>query len=157
MAAGAPGLAEKANDVPYVYVLKCADDSLYCGWTTDLSRRLAAHQAGTASRYTRSRLPVEVAKVFAVADRSAALRLEARIKRLSRAAKLSLVRDTRAKVEGDSGRSIRRSTRAGGLDGEAPANQAGEGRFDPDPGASSYPMDEAPTHPPGWLAAKKTP
>ena len=95
MAAGAPGLTEKANDVPYVYVLKCADDSLYCGWTTDLSRRLAAHQAGTASRYTRSRLPVEVAKVFAVADRSAALRLEARIKRLSRATKLSLVRDNR--------------------------------------------------------------
>ena len=63
MAAGAPGLTEKADDVPYVYVLKCADDSLYCGWTTDLSRRLAAHQAGTASRYTRSRLPVEVAKV----------------------------------------------------------------------------------------------
>ena len=90
-----PGLQRKPNDVPYVYVLKCADDSLYCGWTTDLSRRLAAHQAGTASRYTRSRLPVEVAKVFAVADRSAALRLEARIKRLSRAAKLSLVRDTR--------------------------------------------------------------
>jgi putative endonuclease len=85
----------ESHGVPYVYLLKCADDSLYCGWTTDLSRRLAAHQAGTASRYTRSRLPVEVAKVFAVADRPAALRHEARIKRLSRAAKLSLVQDTR--------------------------------------------------------------
>jgi putative endonuclease len=87
------GLQRKANDVPYVYLLRCADDSLYCGWTTDLTRRLAAHKAGTASRYTRSRLPVEMAKVFAVADRTAALRLEARIKRLSRPAKLSLVRD----------------------------------------------------------------
>lgn len=84
----------ESHVVPHVYLLKCADDSLYCGWTTDLSRRLAAHQAGTASRYTRSRLPVELAKVFAVADRSAALRQEARIKRLSRAAKLALVRDT---------------------------------------------------------------
>jgi putative endonuclease len=75
----------------YVYLLRCADDSLYCGWTTDLERRLAAHDAGTASRYTRSRLPVEVAIVITVADRSAALREEARIKRLPRAAKLRLV------------------------------------------------------------------
>jgi putative endonuclease len=78
--------------VAYVYLLRCADDSLYCGWTTDLPRRLSAHRAGTASRYTRSRLPVELAAVFAVADRSAALREEARIKRLPRAAKIRLVR-----------------------------------------------------------------
>jgi putative endonuclease len=76
--------------VPYVYLLRCADDSLYCGWTTDVERRLAAHRAGTASRYTRSRLPVELAAVMSVADRSAALREEARIKRLSRVAKLEL-------------------------------------------------------------------
>ncbi len=81
--------------MPYVYLLKCADDSLYCGWTTDPDRRLAAHRAGTASRYTRSRLPVELATVFEVADREAALREEARIKRLPRAAKLRLVRATR--------------------------------------------------------------
>jgi putative endonuclease len=83
----------ESPDVPYVYLLRCADDTLYCGWTTDLPRRVAEHQAGTASRYTRSRLPVEVATVFAVADCSAALREEARIKRLPRAAKLRLVRD----------------------------------------------------------------
>jgi len=82
--------------VPYVYLLRCADDSLYCGWTTDLARRLAAHQAGTASRYTRSRLPVELAAVVEVADRSAALRQEARIKRLPRAAKLQLVQEAHA-------------------------------------------------------------
>jgi putative endonuclease len=75
----------------YVYLLRCADDSLYCGWTTDVERRLAAHVAGIASRYTRSRLPVELAAVITVADRSAALREEARIKRLPRAAKLRLV------------------------------------------------------------------
>jgi predicted GIY-YIG superfamily endonuclease len=75
----------------YVYLLRCADDSLYCGWTTDVERRLAAHAAGTASRYTRSRLPVELAAVIAVPDRPAALREEARIKRLPRGAKLRLI------------------------------------------------------------------
>ena len=75
----------------YVYLLRCGDGSLYCGWTTDVERRLAAHRAGTASRYTRSRLPVELAAVVEVADRSAALRKEARIKRLPRAAKLRLL------------------------------------------------------------------
>jgi putative endonuclease len=78
--------------MPYVYLLRCSDDSLYCGWTTDIERRLAAHGAGTASRYTRSRLPVELAAVMPVADRSTALREEARIKRLRRAAKLQIVR-----------------------------------------------------------------
>lgn len=75
----------------YVYLLRCCDGSLYCGWTTDVARRLAEHGAGTASRYTRSRLPVELVAVFEAADRSAALREEARIKRLSRAEKLELI------------------------------------------------------------------
>jgi putative endonuclease len=77
--------------VAHVYLLRCADDSLYCGWTTDISRRLAEHRSGTASRYTRSRRPVVLAAAIPVADRSAALREEARIKRLSRAAKLELI------------------------------------------------------------------
>ncbi|MEA2418401.1 MAG: putative endonuclease [Thermoleophilaceae bacterium] len=77
--------------MPCVYLLRCADDSLYCGWTTDIERRLAAHRAGSASRYTRSRLPVELAAVIQVPDRSTALREEARIKRLPRAAKLRLL------------------------------------------------------------------
>ena len=75
----------------WVYLLRCADDSLYCGWTTDVQRRVDEHRAGTASRYTRSRLPVELAAVIPVTDRSAALREEARIKRLPRAAKQALV------------------------------------------------------------------
>ena len=77
--------------MPSVYLLRCADDSLYCGWTTDVERRLAAHRSGTASRYTRSRRPVELAVVIPVANRSAALREEARIKRLTRDAKLRLI------------------------------------------------------------------
>lgn len=76
----------------WVYVLRClADDSLYTGWTVDLDRRLAAHQAGTASRYTRSRLPVELAASMPMPDAGAARREEARIKGLSRAAKLALI------------------------------------------------------------------
>jgi len=77
--------------VACVYLLRCADGSLYCGWTTDIERRLAAHRTGTASRYTRSRRPVELAVAVSVADRSAALREEARIKRLPRRAKLQLI------------------------------------------------------------------
>jgi putative endonuclease len=83
--------AANPRRVAYVYLLRCADDSLYCGWTTDLDRRLAAHRSGAASRYTRSRRPVELVFVAAAPDRSAALREEARIKRLPRAAKLRLI------------------------------------------------------------------
>jgi putative endonuclease len=77
----------------FVYLLRCADGSLYCGWTSDVQRRLAAHRSGRASRYTRRRLPVDLAYVREVADRSAALREEIRIKRLSRREKLELIRD----------------------------------------------------------------
>jgi putative endonuclease len=75
----------------FVYLLHCADRSLYCGWSTDPERRLRQHNAGTASRYTRRRLPVELVWTQAVEDRSAALRLEARIKRLSAPQKRALV------------------------------------------------------------------
>jgi putative endonuclease len=75
-----------------VYLLRCSDDSLYCGWTTDLERRLKAHQAGKASRYTSRRLPVQLVYTRQMADRSAAMREEARIKRLSRLEKLTLIR-----------------------------------------------------------------
>jgi putative endonuclease len=76
----------------WVYMLRCGDGSLYTGWTVDLERRLARHRAGTASRYTASRLPVALAFARPMADRTAARREEARIKRLSRTAKLALVR-----------------------------------------------------------------
>jgi putative endonuclease len=85
---------ERAADevVAWVYLLRClADDSLYTGWTVDLTRRLAAHQAGTASRYTRSRLPVELALALPMPDARAARREEARIKRLPRVEKLTLI------------------------------------------------------------------
>lgn len=75
----------------WVYLLRCRDGSLYCGWTSDLDRRLAAHRGGRGSRYTASRLPVALALAQPMADRTAARREEARIKRLSRSEKLALV------------------------------------------------------------------
>jgi putative endonuclease len=75
----------------WVYILRCADGSLYAGWSTDVGRRLQRHNAGVASRYTASRLPVELVYEAPVADRSAALREELRIKRLDRSAKLALI------------------------------------------------------------------
>jgi putative endonuclease len=75
----------------WVYMLRCADGSLYTGWSSDVGRRLQRHNAGVASRYTASRLPVELVYEAPVADRSAALREELRIKRLDRRAKLALI------------------------------------------------------------------
>lgn len=75
----------------WVYMLRCGDGSLYTGWSSDVPRRLTQHRAGKASRYTASRLPVELAFAVPMADRSAAMREEARIKTLDRDAKLALI------------------------------------------------------------------
>jgi putative endonuclease len=75
----------------WVYLLRCSDGSLYTGWTVNLERRLARHRSGAGSRYTASRLPIELELAIAMADRTAARREEARIKRLPRPAKLALL------------------------------------------------------------------
>jgi putative endonuclease len=75
----------------FVYIVRCADHSLYTGITTNIERRLAEHNAGIGARYTRARLPVELIHAEPAADRSAASRREAAIKRLPRTAKLSLI------------------------------------------------------------------
>ncbi len=75
----------------WVYMLRCADGSLYTGWSNDVERRLERHRSGRASRYTASRLPVELVLRVAMEDRSAAMREEARIKRLKRSEKLRLI------------------------------------------------------------------
>ena len=75
----------------YVYMLRCGDGSLYTGSTGDVSRRVKVHQSGKGAKYTRSHLPVEVVYREALPDRSAALRREYAIKRLSRAEKLDLI------------------------------------------------------------------
>ncbi len=76
------------------YLLRCADDTLYCGITNDLDKRIAAHNAGIAAKYTRSRGPVELVFVQDCSDKSAALKRELEIKNLARAKKLALIKLT---------------------------------------------------------------
>ena len=75
----------------YVYLLRCADDSLYCGWTTDLEGRIAAHNNGTGAKYTKSRRPVELVYFEEYENRHEALSREWHIKRLRRKEKLLLL------------------------------------------------------------------
>lgn len=81
----------------FVYILRCRDGSLYTGATNDLTRRVQAHGDGRGAAYTRSRRPVRLVYRESRPDRSAALRREAAIKRLSRRAKLALIRRQRAR------------------------------------------------------------
>ena len=76
-------------------MLRCRDGSLYTGITNDLPKRLTRHGAGTASAYTRARRPVRLVFQERQPDRSAALRREAVVRRLSRVEKLALVRSGR--------------------------------------------------------------
>jgi UV DNA damage endonuclease len=75
----------------FVYILRCSDGSLYTGITKDVRRRTEQHNAGTASRYTRSRLPVEVEYQEPRATRSSALKREAEVKAMTRLEKESLI------------------------------------------------------------------
>lgn len=76
----------------FVYMLRCADGTLYTGITTDVDRRVAEHNgdSGLGARYTRSRRPVTLAHVEPARDRAEAARREAAIKQLDRARKLAL-------------------------------------------------------------------
>ncbi|HEY3291546.1 MAG TPA: GIY-YIG nuclease family protein, partial [Anaerolineae bacterium] len=76
--------------LPFVYILRCADDSLYTGIALDVANRLKAHQAGKGARYTSTRLPVRVVWQCEVATWSDAMREERRIKRLPRKRKEQL-------------------------------------------------------------------
>ena len=77
----------------YVYLLRCRDGSLYCGWTTDLKNRVNAHNAGAGAKYTRSRLPASLVYYEEYEDRTEALSREWHLKRLSHAQKLALIKD----------------------------------------------------------------
>ena len=81
--------------MPFVYILRCADGSLYTGIAKDVARRVAEHAAGRASRYTRVRLPATLAWCRQVRTWRQALKEEYRIKRLPRSAKLAIVGATR--------------------------------------------------------------
>ncbi|MCE9643988.1 GIY-YIG nuclease family protein [Candidatus Parcubacteria bacterium] len=76
----------------YVYILECADGSLYTGITTDVERRFEEHKAGTGGHYTRSRSVTEIVYTEKQPDRSSASKREAEIKRLPKAKKLLLIK-----------------------------------------------------------------
>ncbi len=75
----------------YAYIVECADGTLYSGWTNDLEKRVAAHNAGQGAKYTRSRRPVTLRYYEEFEDKSEALRREAALKKLSRAEKQALI------------------------------------------------------------------
>jgi putative endonuclease len=76
-----------------VYIVACADQTLYTGWTNDLEQRLKAHNAGKGAKYTRSRCPVRLVYVETQPDQATAMRRELEIKRLRRSEKLKLIRE----------------------------------------------------------------
>lgn len=75
----------------YTYIVRCADDTLYTGWTTDLDRRMAAHNDGSGAKYTRPRRPVALAYYEEFATKEEAMRREWQIKQLPRKEKLKLI------------------------------------------------------------------
>jgi len=83
---------EAKEDTWFVYILRCADGSLYTGITKDVNRRCEQHNAGTASRYTRGRLPASVVYQESQATQSLALKREAAIKAMSRQQKELMIR-----------------------------------------------------------------
>ncbi len=81
----------------YVYILRCKDGTLYTGITKDIERRCLQHNAGTASKYTRSRCPVKLVYQEQCIDQSSALKRELAIKAMTRRAKLQLIRRNNTK------------------------------------------------------------
>ena len=99
----------------YTYLLRCADGTLYCGWTNDVPARVAAHNGGRGAKYTRSRRPVVLVYAERCEDRRAALSREWHIKRMTRAQKLGLI-----KAYEDSGHDLPAEDRLGAQpEGEA--------------------------------------
>ena len=84
--------ARSSGDKWFVYVVRCADSSLYTGITKDVKRRCQQHNAGTASRYTRSRLPVKLVYQEARPSQSSALKRELAIKAMTRREKMAMIR-----------------------------------------------------------------
>lgn len=83
----------------YVYIVECADQTLYTGWTTDVARRVKTHNAGRGAKYTQQRGPVRLVYVEEQPDRPAAMKRELQIKRMSRAGKLKLIEEGQVAAE----------------------------------------------------------
>lgn len=76
----------------YVYILKCADNSLYTGWTNNLDKRIKAHAEGKGAKYTKARLPIELVYFEEYEDKREAMKREYAIKQLKRKEKLELIK-----------------------------------------------------------------
>jgi putative endonuclease len=83
------------EDTWHVYILECADGTLYTGATNDVRARMEQHNRGRGAKYTRSRLPEGLVSVEAAGEHGAALRREREIKRLTRSAKRRLIAERR--------------------------------------------------------------
>lgn len=77
--------------IAYAYIVECADGTLYSGWTNDLEKRIAAHNAGQGAKYTRSRRPVTLRYYEEFEDKNEALRREYALKKMTRAQKCALI------------------------------------------------------------------
>ncbi len=87
--------------MPFVYIVRCADGSLYTGWTTDLDRRIAQHNAGRGATYTRLRRPVTLVYREEMPDRGTAMRREVAIKKLDRPRKERLIAEHAGRSDHD--------------------------------------------------------
>lgn len=76
--------------MPFVYILRCSDNTLYTGWAVDVAARVKAHNAGRGAKYTRTRLPVKLVHSEELPTRAEAMKRERQIKRYPRARKLEL-------------------------------------------------------------------
>lgn len=77
----------------YVYIVRCADNTLYTGYTVDLSSRIETHNNGMGAKYTRGRLPVQLVYEECLDSKSEALKREFQIKKLSRTEKMNLIKE----------------------------------------------------------------
>lgn len=75
----------------FVYILQCNDDTYYTGWTTDIEKRLAKHNAGLGAKYTRARIPVKLVYFETAENKSIAMQRERAIKKMSRSQKILLI------------------------------------------------------------------
>lgn len=92
--------------MPFVYMVECADGSLYTGWAVNVEKRIAVHNAGRGAQYTRMHRPVKLVYLEECASRAAAMRREAAIKKWPRAKKLALIQPTQMRKA----RNVKRKT-----------------------------------------------
>lgn len=77
----------------YTYIVECSDGTLYCGWTNDLEKRIAAHNSGKGAKYTKSRLPVKLVYYETFATPNEAMSREYAIKKMTRSEKIKLIKE----------------------------------------------------------------